>query len=149
VLGDHVTSVRALRRILVFDTCSSGGALGLTKTSRNPFAFRGAVERLARNEGCHVIAAAAATEEAKEVRELGHGLLTYALLAGLKAVDRGPLEERSVRPASPEGVVDVLEWFGFAAGHVPQLARCYFGREQEVVPQTDGRSFPVLPLNDR
>jgi WD40 repeat protein len=148
LLADHVNAVGARRQVLVLDTCASGGAAGLVRTARNPFALRGAAERLARNEGIHLIAAASANEEAKEIKELGHGLLTYALLAGLKAVDRGPLEEKWVRPASPEGVIDVAEWFGFAAGHVPQLARRYFGSEQEVVPQTTGLSFPVLPLHD-
>jgi WD40 repeat protein len=149
VLADHITAVPALRRIMVLDTCSSGGALGLTKTARNPFALRGAIERLARNQGIHSIAAAAADEEAQEVNELGHGLLTYTLLAGLKGVGKGPLEEEWIRPASREGVVDVSEWFTFAAGRVPRLAKKYFGREQEVEQRSEGRSFPVLPLDDR
>jgi WD40 repeat protein len=149
LLADHLAAVPALRRVLVLDTCASGGALGLGKTARTPFALRGAVERLARNQGVHAIAAAAANDEAQEVKELGHGLLTYALLAGLKAADRGPLAEDWVRPSSAEGVVDVLEWFTFAAGRVPRLSKKYFGREQEVEQRSEGRSFPVLPLDER
>jgi WD40 repeat protein len=145
-LADLVEAVPALKRVLVLDTCASGGAVGLAKTARNPFALRGAVERLSRNRGVYAIAAAASTEEAQEVGELGHGVLTYALLAGLKAVDGGPLQEEWVRPGGAEPVVEVLEWFGFAAKHVPRVTKRYFGREQEVVPRTEGTSFPVLPL---
>jgi hypothetical protein len=68
---------------------------------------------------------------------------------GLKAVDTGPLEGQPIRPASPERVADVLEWFGFASGHVPRLTRKYLGKEQEVQTSGQGSSFPVLPVDDR
>jgi hypothetical protein len=32
---------------------------------------------------------------------------------------------------------------------VPRLAKKYFGREQEVEQRSEGRSFPVLPLEER
>jgi len=56
------------------------------------------------------IAASAAAEEAKESKQLGHGLLTYALLAGLGAVKEGPLEGKRIEPSSPDQTVYVLEW---------------------------------------
>jgi WD40 repeat protein len=145
-LGDLIEAVPALKRVVIFDTCASGGAVGLARTTRDPFVLQGAVERLGRNRGVFAIAAAASMEEAQEVKELGHGVLSYALLAGLNAVDRGPLQEEWVRPGGDEGVVDVLEWFAFAAGHVPRLTKELCGQEQNVHTAGRGGNFPVLPL---
>jgi WD40 repeat protein len=122
-LADHLGAVPALKRVLVLDTCQSGGALALNRTGRDPFALRGAVERLSRAQGVFTIAAASAGEEAKEAQELGHGVLSYALLAGLKGVEGGPLDGQSIKPTNPERVADVLEWFSFASGQVPRLTR--------------------------
>ncbi len=148
-LGDHLAAVPALKRLLILDTCQSGAAVKMSRGGRDPFAFRGAVERLGRAQGVFTIAAAAAGEEAKEAKELGHGVLTYALLAGLRAVDGGPLTDQSVRPEGGEAVADVLGWFQFASGQVPRLTKKYFGREQDVQTSGQGTSFPVLPLEDR
>jgi uncharacterized caspase-like protein len=148
-LGEWLGTVPALRKVLVLDTCGSGGATGLLQKSRDPFAFRGAVERMNRTQDMFTIAACAAGEEAQEAKDLGHGLLSYALLAGLRSVEGGPLEERGVQPSNAEDVADVLEWFNFAAGQAPGLSRRYFGREQDIHMATSGNSFPLLPLRDR
>ena len=130
VLGDLLAGVPALKRMLIFDTCHSGGALGLVKTARNPFAFRGAVERLSRSQGVFTIAASAASEEAQEVPELGHGVLTYALLAGLGAVNQGPLVGQTATIQTHDNVVEVDSWFQFARAKVPALTKLYFNHEQ-------------------
>jgi WD40 repeat protein len=148
-LADDVGAVPALKRLLIFDTCHSGGAVGLARTTRNPFAFRGAIERLSRSQGVFTIAATASSDEAQEVKELGHGVLTYALLAGLRAVDKGPLAEEGIKPSNPEQTTDVLEWFSFAAGRVPRLTEKYFGKEQDVQTSGQGASFPILPVKER
>ena len=103
----------------------------MSSTARNPFAFRVAIERLSRSQGVFTIAASAATDEAQEISELRHGVLTYSLLVGLRAVDEGPLVDKSVRPDNPEQVADVLGWFNFASSHVPRLTRKYLGSEQQ------------------
>ncbi len=146
-LGDVLSLGPALKRMLILDTCASGGAVDLFRLAgRNAFTFRGEIERLSRSQGVYVISATAATEEAKEAEVLGHGVLTYALLAGLRAVEGGPLERLSVQPSNPNQVVDVLEWFSFAAGHVPRLTRQFCNAEQNVHMAGRGGSFPVLPL---
>jgi WD40 repeat protein len=149
VLGDYLAAVPALKRVLIFDTCHSGGAVGLGRSGRSPFAFRGAIERLSRAQGLFTLAAAAAGEEAQEVKELGHGVLTYALLAGLGAVREGPLAGEAMQVEGKERVASVLEWFNFASGQVPRLTRKYFGREQDVQMGGQGSSFPILPIEER
>ena len=149
-LGEKLRQVPALKKVLILDTCGSGGATGVLQKGRNPFAFRGEIERLNRAEGVFTIAACAATEEAQEPKELGHGVLSYALLAGLREVDKkGPLANKGVDTANPNQVVDVLEWFSFAAGQTPGLMKTYFGREQDVHTSGSGTSFPLLPGSDK
>ena len=150
LLADDMGSVPALKRILVLDTCNSGAAIGKAGgKGKNPFAFRGAIEKLSRASGIYTIAASSASEEALEIKELKHGLLTYALLAGLKGVDEGPLAEKSVQTNTADKVVGVLDWFSFASGEVPRLAKQFTGQEQEVQMRSEGSSFPVLPLENR
>lgn len=147
-LSDYLTAAQALKRVLVLDTCASGGALASALKGRSGFAFRGAIERLARASGVFTIAASSATEEAQESKELRHGVLTYALLAGLKAVDTGPLADKHAQPSGSDRVVDTLEWLNFAAGHVPRITERLYGSPQDVQIGVLGQSFPVLPLED-
>lgn len=146
LLGDAAAEVRAVQRLLVFDTCASGGAMELAHDGADPFAFRGAIAELGKRQGVFVLAASAANEEAQEVDDLGHGVLTYALLAGLRAVPPGPLESRVLHPTDPTGAVDVLEWGSYASGQVPFLTKRYFGREQNIQMSGSGASFPLLML---
>ncbi len=146
-IGDGLSRIQAKKRLLVFDTCASGGALGLKQGAADPFAFRGAIDRLGAKQGTFAIAASAASEEAQEHDSLGHGVLTYTLLAGLDAVDTGPLDHRSVRMTRADGLVDVFQWFSFASGQAPRLMKQLYGREQFIQTSGKGVSFPVLPLS--
>ncbi|HEV3120825.1 MAG TPA: caspase family protein, partial [Isosphaeraceae bacterium] len=146
-LADELTAVPALKRLLVIDTCQSGGAVAMALRQRGAFGLRGAIERLGRAQGLFAIAAAAPSQEAHEVAELGHGILSYTLLAGLHDVRAGPLRDKAI-PSGPDRVADVLTWFNFASDQVPQLTRRYFGSEQDVQTSSQGMSFPLLPLED-
>jgi WD40 repeat protein len=149
VLSEELAKVPALKRVLILDTCHSGGAvLPVRKGRGDPFAFQGSVVRMSRLQGLFTIGASAAGEEAQEADELEHGVLSYTLLAGLKGVTKGPLVDKEIRTRSPEGVVDVLEWFKYADDHVPKLSKKYFLREQDVQISSQGSSFPLLPVRD-
>lgn len=148
VLGDWVEKVPALKRVLIFDTCQSGGALPVSRTARDPFAFRGALERLSHSRGFFTIAAASASETAQEVPELKHGLLTYALLAGAGVIEEGPLANQGIRATADDKVVEVREWFSFAQDKVPLLTKLYLGQEQLIGFTGQGNSFPVLPAKE-
>ena len=47
------------------------------------------VERFSRAQGVYSLSASKADELAAETKELGHSLLTYALLAGVRAAEGG------------------------------------------------------------
>jgi WD40 repeat protein len=146
VLGDYVGAVPALKRVMIFDTCQSGGTISLTPTARNPFSFRGAMERLSRAQGVFTLAAAPATADAQELPQLGHGVLTYTLLAALGSAKGGPLEGQSLKPQG--NVVEVRDWFAYAQDKVPLLTRLFFNQEQFVGFSGQGASFPVLPAKE-
>jgi uncharacterized caspase-like protein len=144
-LEDYLRAIPATKRVVIYDTCKSGGVMSLSRTARDPFAFHGTLERLSRATGSFTIAAAAATDNAQELPQLGHGVLTYALLAGLGAVEEGPLVGQPVKTDKP--VVEVRDWFDFAQDKVPLMTRLLIGEEQFVGFSGHGTSFPVLPLN--
>ena len=145
-LGEALAKVPARQRMLILDTCASGGALQLARGGVDPFSFRGAIERLGQDGSVFTIAASAAADEAQEIDALGHGLLTYCLLAGLNAVDSGPLAAAGLHGNRPDGLADVLEWFSYASGQVPRVSRDLLGIVQEVQSSGHGASFVVLPL---
>jgi uncharacterized caspase-like protein len=148
VLDDAVSAVPALKRVVIYDTCQSGGTVGISRTVRNPFQFTKAIEQMSRAQGSFILAATAATDDAQEVPELGHGVLSYALLAGIGAVDKGPLKRRRLQPSGEEKIARVRDWFGFAQDEVPVLTRAYFGQEQFVRFTGAGSDFPILPLGE-
>jgi len=73
--GQNVDTLTVLPPLLelVFDTCQSGGAVGLGRTARSPWQFKKAMKSLSRAQGLFVLGAPAAGEEAQEVDELGAG----------------------------------------------------------------------------
>ena len=100
-IDDAVARMAAVKRVMIYDTCQSGGAFSLNHAARSPFAFQKALEQMGPHQGSFIIAATAAKAEAQEVPELGHGVLTYALLAGLGATDSGPFAGKPcIRPTA-------------------------------------------------
>ncbi|MEQ8791495.1 MAG: caspase family protein [Pirellulaceae bacterium] len=142
-LNDLISAVPALKRVVIYDTCQSGGALALRYRARSAFAFRGALERMARATGSFTLAATSASEEAAEIDDLGHGALTYALLAGAGAVDVGPLKKQRLDTGGE--VVNVRDWFNYAQDKVPVVTKAFLGQEQFVTSSGSGTSFPLLP----
>ncbi|MFV1968372.1 MAG: caspase family protein, partial [Pirellulaceae bacterium] len=129
-IAEQLATTPALKRLLLFDTCRANENNALTRTSRNPFALRGAIERLTRSEGTFTIAGVATNDKVREVDELKHGVLTYSLLAGLRDVDAGPLKNQWVTTEKGESLAYVLPWFSFASRQMPQLTKKYFGSRQ-------------------
>jgi len=105
--------VNAGKMLLVIDACNSGQALEAAEKRRGPMNSKG-LAQLAYEKGMYVLAAAQSYQAAMEPEDLGHGLLTYALVEeGLK---------RSAADFAPkDGTILLREWLDFATERVPQL----------------------------
>ena len=99
--------------LMVIDACNSGQALEAEERRRGPMNSKG-LAQLAYEKGMYILTAAQSYQAAQEVSELGHGLLTYALVEeGLKqaAADFDP----------KDGQLWVREWFDYASTRVPNM----------------------------
>ncbi|MEP6743090.1 MAG: caspase family protein [bacterium] len=112
-LEQAVEGLDAGHLLLVIDACNSGQALEAEEKRRGPMNSKG-LAQLAYEKGMYILTAAQSYQAALETAQLGHGLLTYALVEeGLKTLvaDSGP----------KDGVVNVREWLDFATERVPQM----------------------------
>ncbi len=112
-LEDAVEGLAASSLLMVIDACNSGQALEAEEKRRGPMNSKG-LAQLAYEKGMYILTAAQSYQAALEAAQLGHGLLTYALVEeGLKtaAADNEP----------KDGVVNAREWLDFATERVPQM----------------------------
>lgn len=143
LLGNTLLSVKALKQVLILDTCQSGSALPLLAkvimTKRGLGATEEkAVKMLARSNGFYLIAASTAQQYAYEVPELGHGVLTYALLSGLG--EKG----KPQAPTGAEGMVTMYSLLQYVNQRVPELTEKYYqGNKQYPVSSNTGMDFPL------
>jgi len=108
-----VEGIDADKFLMVIDACNSGQALEAEEQRRGPMNSRG-LAQLAYEKGMYILTAAQSYQAAQEASQLGHGLLTYALVEeGLKqaAADSNP----------KDGEVWVREWFDYASTRVPNM----------------------------
>jgi WD40 repeat protein len=112
-LEQAVEGIDAGKLLMVIDACNSGQALEAEEQRRGPMNSKG-LAQLAYEKGMYILTAAQSYQAAQEVSQLGHGLLTYALVEeGLKqaAADSNPRD----------GEVWVREWFDYATTRVPNM----------------------------
>lgn len=127
---DLLKRVPAQRQLLILDTCHAGGM--------NPNLdglYDARITVFARNAGLHVFASSGSLEEALDDVG-GNGLLTSALLSGLKAPDAD---------ANDDGHLAVSEWGDFGRRRVLDLARDAGHRQTPLILRY-GRDFPVFRL---
>lgn len=108
-----VEGIDADKLLMVVDACNSGQALEAEERRRGPMNSKG-LAQLAYEKGMYILTAAQSYQAAQEVSQLGHGLLTYALVEeGLKqgAADTDPKDREIV----------VREWFDYATTRVPNM----------------------------
>ena len=112
-LEEAVEGMDAGHLLLVIDACNSGQALEAEEKRRGPMNSKG-LAQLAYEKGMYILTAAQSYQAALEAAQLGHGLLTYALVEeGLKTAiaDNEP----------KDGVLNAREWLDFATDRVPQM----------------------------
>jgi len=98
---------------MIIDACNSGQALEAEEKRRGPMNSKG-LAQLAYEKGMYILTAAQSYQAALEAAQLGHGLLTYALVEeGLKT----PIAD--IEPK--DGLLSAREWLDFATERVPQM----------------------------
>ena len=112
-LEDSVEGLAAGSLLMVIDACNSGQALEAEEKRRGPMNSK-ALAQLAYEKGMYILTAAQSYQAALEAAQLGHGLLTYALVEeGLKT---------SIAANEPkDGVLSAREWLDFATERVPLM----------------------------
>ncbi len=129
-----VGKIRARKVVLVVDACKSGGAL--TGGVRGAAEEQQALAVMARAQGIHILTASTSQQYAGEVKALGHGILTYALLEGLNGKASGT-------GSTASAAVMVRELMAYVENRVPELSLQYRGEAQYPVPFDRGQNFPV------
>lgn len=112
-LEDAFEKIDAAQLLFVIDACNSGQALEAEEKRRGPMNSKG-LAQLAYEKGMYILTAAQSFEAAQEAAQVGHGLLTYALVEeGLRgsAADNEP----------KDGEVRVREWLDYATRRVPEM----------------------------
>jgi WD40 repeat protein/uncharacterized caspase-like protein len=117
-------NIDAGRALLVIDACNSGQALESDEKRQGPMNSKG-LAQLAYEKGMYVLAAAQGYQAAQEVTELGHGLLTYAL------VEEG-LKSGAADVAPNDGQVVLREWLDFATVRVPRMQQAVMQEARKV-----------------
>ena len=125
-----------LKEVLILDTCAAGAAseelLKLVAKRDVPPDQRRAVEFLKDATGTIILMGAAADKVSYEASKYGQGLLTYALLEGMRG--------RSIEGGS---TLNVNHWFQNASLDVQQLAQSIGGIQKPVIAEPSGAEFPL------
>jgi WD40 repeat protein len=136
-LTDWIKRIKASKQVLVLDTCAAGGAIDKLVASRQiPGAQVIALEQLKDRTGVHILAGAAADRVSYEATQFGQGLLTYALLTGMKGA------------ALKDEIVDVQKLFQYTRDEVPRLARQIGGIQEPRLSSPQGESFAIGRMAD-
>jgi WD40 repeat protein len=132
-----------LKQVVIIDTCAAGAAGHEMRRLAEPREISPdqlkAMQDLKDATGTFVLMGSAADKNSYEASRFGEGLVTYALLEGMRG------------DALKGSTLDVLSWFEYAAKKVPELARSVGGIQQPelVTPQSQPFPVAVLTADDR
>jgi WD40 repeat protein len=139
-LADWVNKeIPATHEVMILDTCAAGAAaVKLAQARELPTDQTRALDRLKDNTGFHVLMGSAANAVSYEANSYGEGLLTYALLEGMK----GAALKNDVD-------VDVVKLFEYAADRVPDLAHDIGGIQRPLPLERPGaESFDIGEIDN-
>jgi hypothetical protein len=130
-LGSALQRIPAVRQVVFLDACQSGGAdfAGAFQRAGEEVA----VKRVGRAAGTWIFSAAGKAEYAWETPELGHGLFTHSLLAGMSG-------EADLK--KDDGGIYLSELDVFVRRRVAEYARQLHLQQQPVVQQ-GFNDFPI------
>ncbi|HLX91284.1 MAG TPA: caspase family protein, partial [Puia sp.] len=116
-LNQWSSRIKANKQVLILDACSSGQVISNLSTLFNrgdvPADQQRALEELKDKTGLYILCASASGQAARESGLYNQGLLTYALLSGIKFGEA----------MKNDKFIDVSMWFNFASQEVRKLAR--------------------------
>lgn len=112
-LEQALESMDAAKIIVIMDACNSGQALESEEKRRGPMNSRG-LAQLAYEKGMYILTASQSYQAALEVSQLGHGLLTYALISE-------GLEKDMADDEPHDGKIMDREWLDYATNRVPEM----------------------------
>jgi WD40 repeat protein len=129
-LQGWVSRIKAQKSVLLFDACQSGSLIG-DRIAMRGIEEKAAIDRMTRAMGRTILTATTEDKPALEGYH-GHGVFTYALLAGLDEAD-----------SDSNGVIDVTELAQYVDRRLPDLTYDVFKLRQ--VPQMSivGSNFPL------
>lgn len=129
--------IRALKQVLILDTCAGGAAIEKLWQSRAVSASTvRALERMKDRTGFHILAGSASDKVSLEAFPYGGGLLTYALLNAMRG-----------EKLREDRFVDVKDLFAHAEDTVPRLARELGVVQQPQIAAQRGDNFDIGELN--
>ncbi len=128
----------ALKQVMILDTCQAGAAARKLVEQREITSGQvRALERLKDRTGFHILMGSAANSVSYEASQYEQGLLTYALLKGMKGLALRDNE-----------FIDVSKLFQYAADEVPILATHIGGIQRPRIAAPKGTSFEIGQLID-
>jgi WD40 repeat protein len=142
-LVEWIKEIPALKQAVMLDTCAAGAAEGqlklVDKREASGDAIR-AIDRAKDRTGSHILMGSAADAVSYETSQYGQGLLTYALLKGMK----GPA-------LSNDEFVDISKLFRFAREEVELLAQNIGGIQKPIIFAPKDETFDVgqLKIEDK
>ncbi len=126
--------VRANKIAIILDTCKSGAVVEELRTvalSRG-LAEKRLIARLAKDQGIAVFSAANASQKAYEVKALGQGIFTFALLEALR--------QKSV---ARDGIISIARLLAYANLRTRALAYEHLKVEQSPIMYLFGDDFAI------
>jgi len=139
-IAKWISQVPALKTALILDTCAAGAvASSFGPPGELTINQIRAIERLQDKTGFWVLTGSAANQMSYEATQYGQGLLTHALLEGMRGA---ALRENTF--------VDVARLFLYAQDRVPYLARAIGGSQTPVIfSQNSSFDIGMLSTEDR
>ncbi len=135
-LVEWIKQIPALKQVMILDTCAAGAfATKLVERRAVPSDQIRAIERMKDRTGFHILMGSAADKVSYEATQYGQGLLTYALLQGMRGA-----------ALRADEYIDVSRLFQYAADQVPHLARDIGGIQKPLIAAPQGTSFDVGQL---
>ncbi len=118
-LTEWINDIPARKKVLILDACSAGQVaedilLAMNTQKEVPGSQIRALDRMKDRTGFYILAGSAADKVSYETSLYGQGVLTYALLRGMKG--------ECLRVDGAEEFVDIKKLFEYAEDEVPKLA---------------------------